>query len=609
MPGIHHESATPEDSSSPSPEPVNISVPVNKNNSDYSSVNSDANLKIIKTDDTILETADTILETNNPFIEATNDQLDVPVGSCPVNISNTIKLIQTVTKSGVPNRNGVQCPVGKLNIPACKHRLEGYSDKEDIIAGNAFGWELGMGDEPVPMSSYRNHPSAGEYEASVDEYIQTELEHGALCGPLPDDSGLDIIISPLATVPKGPGTRRIIVDSSFPPGHGINDSIPKNIYRGQYVKVKLPTVENIVSAIRRVKKRYPGRVIKGFKCDKSRYYRNIPTCPRDWPKQCIKWKGKVYLDKAWSFGIRSAVQAAQRTSDAINWCYCNQEHSGHAPLIREALGIPDQYTDEDIEQWEDPEELFNYIDDYIGIQVDFLADTQWERLQNIIQLLGFPLSNTAGHLVPPSECFKGLGIEFNIPLNLVRIPQDKLDAGKQLILQWETKEEASKTEIQQILGILHHFSGCIKPGRLFVNRMQMDLRAAYKVSPKKIQLSNGFKKGLWWWKYCMGDHNGFPILDHRQVGATVTMDASSKGEVGGLPGVAAYNFNTNEYFHRPVPSWLLGLDICDYELIVHLICAKVWGSGWTGSQIEGHTDNSATFFLLKNGRSEVEFRL
>ena len=61
--------------------------------------------------------------------------------------------------------------------------------------------------------------------------------------------------------------------------------------------------------------------------------------------------------------------------------------------------------------------------------------------------------------------------------------------------------------------------------------------------------------------------------------------------------MAAYNFNNNEYFHRPVPNWLLGLDIPDYELIVHLICAKVWGSQWTGTQIEGFTDNTASFYL------------
>ena len=81
----------------------------------------------------------------------------------------------------------------------------------------------------------------------------------------------------------------------------------------------------------------------------------------------------------------------------------------------------------------------------------------------------YPLSQTPGHLIEPAECFKGLVIEFNIALNLVRIPLDKL--GKELILQWESKGESKKTEIQQILSILHHFSGGIRPGRLFISRL------------------------------------------------------------------------------------------------------------------------------------------
>ena len=148
---------------------------------------------------------------------------------------------------------------------------------------NEFGWELGtVADGPTPISTFKNHSSADEYSDSVDQNIKTELQHGTLCGPIPDNTGLNIVISPLATVPKpGSDNRRVIVDSSFPPGHGVNDAIPKNIYRGEYVKIKLPTVPDIVDGIRRTKCKYPGKKVKGFKCDLSRYYRFIPTCPRD----------------------------------------------------------------------------------------------------------------------------------------------------------------------------------------------------------------------------------------------------------------------------------------------------------------------------------------
>ena len=107
----------------------------------------------------------------------------------------------------------------------------------------------------------------------------------------------------------------------------------------------------------------------------------------------------------------------------------------------------------------------------------------------------------------------------------------------------------------------------------------------------------------------MEDHNGYAILDHRPVGPIITMDASLTGEVGRRPGVAAFNFELNEYFHRPVPDNLLGLGIADYELIVHLLAARVWGQGWRGYEIQGYTDNEPSYHLLKSGRSENSRRL
>ena len=95
----------------------------------------------------------------------------------------------------------------------------------NVITGNEFGWELGVKDEFIPKFAYRNHPSAHEFEEAVDEYIKTDLEHGTLCGPIPEDCGLNLVISPTATVPKSLDKMRIIVDSSFPPGHRVNDAI------------------------------------------------------------------------------------------------------------------------------------------------------------------------------------------------------------------------------------------------------------------------------------------------------------------------------------------------------------------------------------------------
>ena len=107
----------------------------------------------------------------------------------------------------------------------------------------------------------------------------------------------------------------------------------------------------------------------------------------------------------------------------------------------------------------------------------------------------------------------------------------------------------------------------------------------------------------------MENNNGITILDHRRKTIWITMDASSKGGVGGRPWIGAFNFETNEYFHAPIPKWFPPLDIDDYELLVYIIVGIVWGPTWRGYEIDGYTDNQATQHLLNHGRSCSEIRL
>ena len=259
--------------------------------------------------------------------------------------------------------------------------------------------------------------------------------------------------------------------------------------------------------------------------------------------------------------------------------------------------------------WLDQEEIWNYIDDFIGITPEFLAQNLWGKLQSLVVELGLLPSATPGHLVKPTDCFIGLGIEFNLSLNLRRIPDNKMERANLLLSDWKYKSRASRLEIQQLLGVLNHLSGCILPGRLFVSRMLSDLREAYKIEPRKVELSPGFRKDLKWWEIAMENNNGVYILDHHRKTIRITMDGSTKGEVDGRPGIGAFNFETNEYFHTPIPKWFPSLDIADYELLVHVIVGIVWGPSWRGYEVDGYTDNQATQHLLNHGRSSSELRL
>ena len=89
----------------------------------------------------------------------------------------------------------------------------------------------------------------------------------------------------------------------------------------------------------------------------------------------------------------------------------------------------------------------------------------------------------------------------------------------------------------------------------------------------------------------------------------VTLDASTNGFYGGLPGLGAYNHSTHQYFSTaPTPEYR-DLCIADLELITHVVAVNLWGSEWKGVEVTIHTDNQACWHLLRNGRSRDDRRL
>ena len=75
------------------------------------------------------------------------------------------------------------------------------------------------------------------------------------------------------------------------------------------------------------------------------------------------------------------------------------------------------------------------------------------------------------------------------------------------------------------------------------------------------------------------------------------------------PSTWAYNFDNHEYYHRPVPDYMVEWDIGTLELVNHLVVARVWGPSWAGLEVTGYTDNQSAMHLLRHGRSRSELRL
>ena len=472
------------------------------------------------------------------------------LGSCQEFISGQVDLAYKIYQTGAANQDGIRIPLQQpmLRPIAWANYLHSYWDCQPILDGLVYGWDIGIVGSPRPVSAPRNHPSAKEFLDDVHHYIESELAHGCIIGPL-DRRKLPFPVSvcPLGAVPKqGSDRRRIITDCTFS-GKGINQWIPQRWYRGQYWKISLPTVESIVALIKRVRQQYPGQKIMGFKMDLSRYFRNLFIDPGQSPYLAILVDRDLFLDLVFSYGNRGAMVAAQRLSDAICWIFRTQippsPDVANSGQDCRCSGPCDCGSNS----------MVDYVDDFIAIVPEETAQHLWDCFSNLISELGLRPSLTPGHLVPPSTSFIGLGILFDLDNNTLSIPPEKLAATLQIITLWLRKLEASKQELQSLLGKILHVCRVVRSGRLMLSRMLETYRRCIKAG-KPIRLDNEFGLDLRWWAENLSNWNGISFLEFQDFDNKVALDASTNGATDGGPGLGGFNFMSNQWFKTTVPN-------------------------------------------------------
>ena len=184
-------------------------------------------------------------------------------------------------------------------------------------------------------SRVSNHPSVLANESVVDERIAAEVAAGRLCGPLPDDLTGMVHVSPMGLVPKPhqPGKFRLIVDLSYPTGSSVNDGILPGLCSLQYA-----SVDTAVSMIKQL-----GIGTQLVKLDIKDAYRIIPVHPADHHLLGISWRGRVYVDRALPFGLRSAPNFFSAVADVIAWVLYQQGIEFHIHYLDDflLLGAPD----------------------------------------------------------------------------------------------------------------------------------------------------------------------------------------------------------------------------------------------------------------------------
>jgi hypothetical protein len=191
----------------------------------------------------------------------------------------------------VHNYNSYRVPVQSgFKVDRFQELAEDYDDKQ-LFELLRFGFPLDMTQKFYPVKDTINHTSAVKF-LEVKKFIMTELQQGALSGPIHSDEFANIHISPQMLPPKEGDTRRIIVDLLWPKTEGasVNDAVLENKYLNCDFILKLPMVDHICQIINAFE--VPVLI---YKIDLAHAFRQIPIDPLDIVNLGIEWEGNIYI--------------------------------------------------------------------------------------------------------------------------------------------------------------------------------------------------------------------------------------------------------------------------------------------------------------------------
>ena len=472
-------------------------------------------------------------------------------------IPDIISAHKLIRDSGLPNFLGCRIPVrSQLNVKAWRFHLADYWDQQlvDLIE---YGFPLDFDRSSQLGHTLDNHTSALQFSDHVDQYIEDELQHGALLGPF-DHKPCSLHVSPFMTREKSNSQlRRTIIDLSWPKGQAVNDGVQKDSYLGTKFEMHYPSVDRIVNKLNEI-----GPAARIFKVDISRAFRHIRIDPGDIDLLGLHHKGQYYIDLALPFGFRLGSFFFSKLSDRVRYIMKKYGHNA----------------------------LLNYLDDLIYCGLPSTIDQAYDCLIRLLGDLGLDISWKKLH--PPSTQAVCLGILFDTINRSISIPPDKLQEIIALCNNWQDKSTCTKANLQSLLGSLLYVSKCVKPARFFLNRMLQVLRD--QASNTIIRLTSEFFKDLHWFRTLLKHYNGITFYEVRSISADIYLDASLTG-LGGAFGNFVYALQLPKNFHN--------YNIVHLEILNIVVAFKIWGQAWQNKRVRIYCDNHAVVDALNSGRA------
>ena len=287
---------------------------------------------------------------------------------------------------------------------------------------------------------------------------------------------------------------------SAPEGASINDGISK-----ESASVSYASVDDIVATILQL-----GRGALLAKMDIKQAYRNVPVHPEDQLLLGMQWEGKVYVDKALPFGLRSAPLIFTALATALLWI-----------MMQKGVTY-----------------VVSYIDDFltVGAPASLECQTNADIMHQTCEEVGLPTEPEKGE--GPATVIPFLGLELDSAALEIRLPIEKLSRLRAELAKWRGRKACKKRELLLLIGLLSHACKAVRAGRSFLRQL-IDLSMMAKQLDHYIRISRDARSDIEWrYHFCLR-WNGVSMMrsmSNHCTSVEVTSDASGSWGCGAFSG-------------------------------------------------------------------------
>lgn len=279
----------------------------------------------------------------------------------------------------------------------------------------------------------------------------------------------------------------------------------------------------------------------------------------------MRWKDGIYIDTVLPFGLRSAPKIFSAVADALEWV-----------LLEQGVSL-----------------LLHYLDDFLTMGKANSTECQnnLELILRICKFLGVPLK--VEKLEGPTMVLIFLGIILDTLKLEIRLPTDKLEELKKLIMEWKRKQSCTKRELLCLIGKLSHATKVVTAGRTFLRRM-IDTSMSVQRLNHHIKLPPEFHSDLAWWECFLPVWNSrsFMSMHKRQTEPEVVFSSDASGSWG-CGAIWATNWIQCEW----QTTWV-GKSIALKELLPIVLACAIWGASWSHKRIQVLCDNAAVIEII-----------